>query len=269
MRASDQLYVFAYPSFNVNEILAIADLYEGSARESGKPMVVFNGALPCKACHQKRRRHLPHVTFFFQHSSGITITFHFCRCTPTTVPSMSAGELDRIRSGYYPPLFYPKLGQLAKTFIPQFQQAYYGEDLCAVVLISCFQHTSRICLIHEVFFAAMGSDMYLSALILLHQIMRNSNCSLKSLTSRYFSTVVHNFKGSRGGAISSFCALLVQSMYCTDELQPGVSHATATLTCRICHAPQPRPAVRQQPARASPRAEDLPRTKCRVMVALL
>ena len=34
----------AYPSFNVNEILSIADLYEGSARASGTPIVVFNGA---------------------------------------------------------------------------------------------------------------------------------------------------------------------------------------------------------------------------------
>ncbi len=45
IRDGDELYVFAYPSFNVNEILAIADLYEGSTRESGKPMIVFNGAL--------------------------------------------------------------------------------------------------------------------------------------------------------------------------------------------------------------------------------
>ena len=35
------------------------------------------------------------------------------------------GELDRIRSGYYPALFFPKLGKLAKSFIPQFEAAYY------------------------------------------------------------------------------------------------------------------------------------------------
>ena len=35
------------------------------------------------------------------------------------------GELDRIRSGYYPPLFYPKMGKLAKDFIPLFEQAIY------------------------------------------------------------------------------------------------------------------------------------------------
>jgi hypothetical protein len=36
-----------------------------------------------------------------------------------------AGELDRIRSGYYPKFFYPKLGKLAENFIPKFEQAYY------------------------------------------------------------------------------------------------------------------------------------------------
>ena len=35
------------------------------------------------------------------------------------------GELDRIRSGYYPPIVYRKLGKLAKSFIPHFQSAYY------------------------------------------------------------------------------------------------------------------------------------------------
>lgn len=28
-------------------------------------------------------------------------------------------------AGYYPPLFYPKIGQIAKTFIPNFETAYY------------------------------------------------------------------------------------------------------------------------------------------------
>jgi len=74
---SDDLYICAYPSFNVNEMLAVARLYEMSAAASGKPIIVFNG------------------------------------------------ELDRIRSGYYIPIFYPKLSKLAKTFIPKFTQAYY------------------------------------------------------------------------------------------------------------------------------------------------
>jgi hypothetical protein len=35
------------------------------------------------------------------------------------------GELDRIRSGYYPAFFYPKIGKCAKNFLPGFDQAYY------------------------------------------------------------------------------------------------------------------------------------------------
>ena len=35
------------------------------------------------------------------------------------------GELDRIRTGYYPSLLYPKIGRISKSFIPNFTQVYY------------------------------------------------------------------------------------------------------------------------------------------------
>lgn len=35
------------------------------------------------------------------------------------------GELDRIRSGYYPPFFYPKLAALCKTLFPKMETVYY------------------------------------------------------------------------------------------------------------------------------------------------
>lgn len=35
------------------------------------------------------------------------------------------GELDRLRSGYYPGLFYPKISKISKSFIPKFTQSYY------------------------------------------------------------------------------------------------------------------------------------------------
>ncbi|KAA8525115.1 hypothetical protein F0562_007021 [Nyssa sinensis] len=35
------------------------------------------------------------------------------------------GELDRIRSGYYPPFFYPKLAALSKTLFPEMETVYY------------------------------------------------------------------------------------------------------------------------------------------------
>ena len=35
------------------------------------------------------------------------------------------GELDRIRSGYYPAVFYPGLAKMAREWLPSFCQAYY------------------------------------------------------------------------------------------------------------------------------------------------
>jgi hypothetical protein len=35
------------------------------------------------------------------------------------------GELDRIRGGYYPALFFPELDRIGKTMLPQAEAAYY------------------------------------------------------------------------------------------------------------------------------------------------
>ncbi|CAI7858841.1 unnamed protein product [Closterium sp. NIES-53] len=75
--ASDRLFVAAYPYFNVNEMLAVDDLYREVASKKGQPIIVFNG------------------------------------------------ELDRIRSGYYPSFFYPKLAKINKSLLPLFEAAYY------------------------------------------------------------------------------------------------------------------------------------------------
>jgi hypothetical protein len=40
-------------------------------------------------------------------------------------PCGTAGEVDRIRSGYYPALFYPKIGRLATNLLPQMTTVYY------------------------------------------------------------------------------------------------------------------------------------------------
>ncbi|KAL3691118.1 hypothetical protein R1sor_004769 [Riccia sorocarpa] len=74
---TDEVFVCAYPYFNVNEMIAVEELYRESAEATRRPVIVFNG------------------------------------------------ELDRIRSGYYPSFFYPKLGSLAKNFLPKFEAAYY------------------------------------------------------------------------------------------------------------------------------------------------
>jgi len=46
--------------------------------------------------------------------------------TPSSTPSgkRASGGLC-LRSGYYPAFFYPKIGRLAKNFLPGFDQAYY------------------------------------------------------------------------------------------------------------------------------------------------
>ncbi|CAI5515052.1 unnamed protein product [Closterium sp. Naga37s-1] len=43
--ASDRLFVAAYPYFNVNEMLAVDDLYRDVASKKGQPIIVFNGEL--------------------------------------------------------------------------------------------------------------------------------------------------------------------------------------------------------------------------------
>jgi Domain of unknown function (DUF1995) len=140
IRPSDELYIAAYPHFNVGEIIAIAELWEGTK----KPIVVFNGAHADDRCHLRCKLRMPLARRAGQQHA---VTF------------LCAGELDRVRSGYYPSLFYPKvttaavfghciishnvagpmhlawsaegdvvpsqIGKLAKSFIPSFEAAYY------------------------------------------------------------------------------------------------------------------------------------------------
>jgi hypothetical protein len=77
VQPTDKTYIIAYPHFDPREMIAVEELWQKAAKESNRPIIVFNG------------------------------------------------ELDRIRSGYYPSLFYPKIGKLAKNFIPLFETAYY------------------------------------------------------------------------------------------------------------------------------------------------
>lgn len=78
---SDQLLVAAYPHFDPREMVAVEKLWQGAAKESGRPLVLFNA------------------------------------------------ELDRIRTGYYPALFYPKMGKLAKEFLPLIETVYYIHNI--------------------------------------------------------------------------------------------------------------------------------------------
>jgi len=75
VQATDKLLVAAFPYFNVNEFLAVADLVERAP--GGVPLVVFNG------------------------------------------------EIDRVRSGYYPALFYPKVAAAGERVLPRLKTAFY------------------------------------------------------------------------------------------------------------------------------------------------
>ncbi|XP_024639341.1 uncharacterized protein [Medicago truncatula] len=77
VKAEDELFVVAYPYFNVNEMLVVEELYKEAVVNTERKLIIFNG------------------------------------------------ELDRIRSGYYPPFFYPKLAGLTKSFLPSMETVYY------------------------------------------------------------------------------------------------------------------------------------------------
>ncbi|XP_027361055.1 uncharacterized protein LOC113869106 isoform X3 [Abrus precatorius] len=77
VKTGDELFLVAYPYFNVNEMLVVEELYKEAVLNTERKLIIFNG------------------------------------------------ELDRIRSGYYPPFFYPKLAALTKTFLPMMETVYY------------------------------------------------------------------------------------------------------------------------------------------------
>ncbi|KAF5725455.1 protein LOW PSII ACCUMULATION 3 chloroplastic isoform X4 [Tripterygium wilfordii] len=77
VKPEDELFLVAYPYFNVNEMLVVEELYREAVANTARKLIIFNG------------------------------------------------ELDRIRSGYYPPFFYPKLANLSKTLLPMMETVYY------------------------------------------------------------------------------------------------------------------------------------------------
>lgn len=77
VKPEDELFIVAYPYFNVNEMLVVEELYKTAVSNTSRKLIIFNG------------------------------------------------ELDRIRSGYYPPFFYPKLAALSKTLFPKMETVYY------------------------------------------------------------------------------------------------------------------------------------------------
>ncbi|XP_066329206.1 protein LPA3-like isoform X1 [Miscanthus floridulus] len=57
------------------------------------------------------------------------------------------GELDRIRSGYYPSFFYPKFAELSKTFLPKLDTVYYINNFKGVkggTLFRCYPEPWKV-----------------------------------------------------------------------------------------------------------------------------
>ncbi|KAH9753118.1 DUF1995 domain-containing protein [Citrus sinensis] len=77
VKPEDEMFLVAYPYFNVNEMLVVEELYKEAVFNTARKLIIFNG------------------------------------------------ELDRIRSGYYPSFFYPKLAALSKTLFPVMETIYY------------------------------------------------------------------------------------------------------------------------------------------------
>ncbi|KAL8503462.1 hypothetical protein ACS0TY_022273 [Phlomoides rotata] len=77
VKPDDELFLVAYPYFNVNEMLVVEELYKEAVVNTSRKLIIFNG------------------------------------------------ELDRIRSGYYPAFFYPKLAALSQSLFPKMETVYY------------------------------------------------------------------------------------------------------------------------------------------------
>ncbi|KAF9623734.1 hypothetical protein IFM89_004815 [Coptis chinensis] len=117
VKLEDEMFIVAYPYFNVNEMLVADELYNEAVANTSRKMIIFNG------------------------------------------------ELDRIRTGYYPAFFYPKLAALCKTLFPKLETVYYihnfkgfnGGTLFRCVLSRTLagpaKNKEQICL-----FASAGSD---------------------------------------------------------------------------------------------------------------
>ncbi|CAI9762561.1 unnamed protein product [Fraxinus pennsylvanica] len=99
VKPEDELFLVAYPYFNVNEMLVVEELYKEAVVNTSRKLIIFNG------------------------------------------------ELDRIRSGYYPSFFYPKLAALTQTFLPKMETVYYIHNFKGRnggVLFRCYPGTWKV-----------------------------------------------------------------------------------------------------------------------------
>uniref|UniRef100_A0A0D9YLS9 DUF1995 domain-containing protein n=1 Tax=Oryza glumipatula TaxID=40148 RepID=A0A0D9YLS9_9ORYZ len=93
VRPEDEIFLVAYPYFNVNEMLVVEELYKEAIVSTDRKLIIFNGELD-------RIRML--VTFLNKREAALMMF-----------------------ENNYPPFFYPKLAELSKTFLPKLETVYY------------------------------------------------------------------------------------------------------------------------------------------------
>lgn len=62
----------------------------------------------------------------YRHSHPCASHAVLCPPPPLAVPQ---GELDRVRGGYYPGLFFPELAKVTNEFVPLLEGAYYIRNI--------------------------------------------------------------------------------------------------------------------------------------------
>lgn len=118
----------AYPHFNVNEMLVVQELYQQAVEESDRVRPMHAVCCPCS---------------YLNPNPQTTSSCSPCRHPPQSLLVFN-GELDRIRSGYYPSLFYPKVAALAKSFLPDFTTAYYIKQVACVATVAVLSAGRRL-----------------------------------------------------------------------------------------------------------------------------
>ncbi|XP_038877166.1 protein LOW PSII ACCUMULATION 3, chloroplastic isoform X1 [Benincasa hispida] len=93
VKPEDELFLVAYPYFNVNEMLVVEELYKEAVQNTTRKLIIFNGELD-------RIR------------SGCILLSTFLLFNE-----------ERVKD--YPPFFYPKLAALMKTLFPKMETVYY------------------------------------------------------------------------------------------------------------------------------------------------
>ncbi|KAH9606527.1 hypothetical protein KSS87_018917 [Heliosperma pusillum] len=108
VRPEDELFLVAYPYFNVNEMLVVEELYKEAVADTSRQLIVFNGEL------DRIRSGCQKFCIFIESELPILLIQKI-----RVVLDVKSSTID------YPPFFYPKLATLTKTLLPKMETVYY------------------------------------------------------------------------------------------------------------------------------------------------